>query len=325
MHRINFPKTALAAGLISVLGLSACNSSSDDDTVGSDEPAMFSLAVSDAPVDRADSVMVCFSGIELVGNGEGQQRFLIGDDAVAVEANDACVDDDGNVIANTRGVDLLTLQGADAESLIEEAELPAGSYGQLRLDIIEGSYVEVDGERHPLRIPSDQLRLDGPTLTAGGNFNYTLEFDLRRALRNPPGQDGYLLTPRGLRLVDNAEVGHLEGEIDEQLLIAEQCDVAPSDLRDPVAAVYLFPGSDLALSELAGNQDSDDDAYASIGVRFDNVDSYRFKIGFIEQGEYFAALTCDTEDDPETESEIEFLQGQNVTIEAGQTTSIRFE
>lgn len=321
MHTSKTHLTLIAPAITAALALTACDSSNSSDN----DMAQFSLAVSDSPVDRADAVVVCFSGIELVGNGMGNQRYLIGDDAVAVEANDACVDDSGNVIPNTRGVDLLTLQGADSEALIERAELPAGSYGQLRLDITDGGYVEVDGERHPIRIPSNQLRLDGPTLTAGGNFDYTLEFDLRRALRNPPGQDGYLLTPRGVRLVDNVDVGHLQGDVAEQLLINQNCDVAPSDLRDPVAAVYLFEGSDLELTDLQGNSDSDDDAYTSIAVRFDNVDSYEFKIGFIESAEYFAALTCDTNDDPEMATDLEFIQGQNVTIQSGSTTTIRFE
>ena len=312
----------LAAAVSGALLLSACNSS-DDDLVG-DDTARFSLAVSDSPVDNADVVMVCFSGIELVGNGIGNQRYEIGNDAVTVEANDECLDSDGNVIANTRGVDLLTLQGANAESLIEEAQLPAGSYGQLRLDIVDGSYVSANGEQHPVRVPSDQLRLDGPTLSAGGNFTYTLEFDLRRALRNPPGQPGYLLSPRGVRLVDNAQIGHLQGQVAEQLLLNNDCSVAPANTNEPVAAVYLFAGSDLELSELRGNSDGDDDPYASVAVRFDGVSEYPFEIGFIDQGEYFAALTCETADDPEEESDLVFIQGQNITISASETTTVTF-
>lgn len=321
---MNMSKSHLSLVAMTVVGgvtLSACDSSSSSDS----DTAQFSLAVSDSPVNRAETVMVCFNSIELVGNGMGSQRYVIGDDAVAVEANDACLDEDGNVIPNTRGIDLLTLQGADSEALIERAELPAGSYGQLRLDIAAGGYVEVDGDRHPIRIPSDQLRLDGPTLTAGGDFDYTLEFDLRRALRNPPGQDGYLLTPRGVRLVDNVQIGHLQGEVSEQFLINQSCEVAPSNPLDPVAAVYLFPGSDLELTDLQGNSDSEDDAYASAVVRYDNVDSYLFKIGFIESGDYFAALTCNTEDDPEEVTDLEFIQGQNVTIDSGSTANVRFE
>lgn len=320
------PSTAsiLATAISSALLLSACNSSDSDDTPPTADTAQFSLGVSDSPVDSAERVMVCFNSIELVGNGMGSQRFEIGSDEVMVEANDACLDDNGDVIANTRGIDLLTLQGATAEALIEQAQLPAGSYGQLRLDIAEGSYVTVDGEQHPLRVPSDQLRLDGPTLSAGGNFAYTLEFDLRRALINPQGLPGYTLTPRGVRLVDNTQIGHLEGEVAEMLLLNNDCSVAPADTQDPVAAVYLFEGSDLTLSELRGNTDSEDDAYTSVTVRYDGVSNYPFEIGFIDQGDYFAALTCDTDDTPEDDNEIVFIQGQNIRISAGDTASIRF-
>ena len=326
MIRLDKPLTQtcrlVAAAVGGALVLSACNSS-DNDFVG-DDTAQFSLAVSDSPVDHADVVMVCFSGVELVGNGFGNQRYEIGDDSVAVEANDECRDENGNVIANTRGIDLLTLQGANAESLIEEAQVPAGSYGQLRLDIVEGSYVRVNGEQHSVRVPSDQLRLDGPTLSAGGSFAYTLEFDLRRALRNPPGQPGYLLSPRGVRLVDNAQIGHLQGQVAEQLLLNHDCNVAPANTNEPVAAVYLFAGSDFELSELRGNSDGDEDPYASVTVRYDGVSEYPFEIGFVDQGEYFAALTCDTTDDPEEENDLVFIQGQNITISASETTTVTF-
>jgi len=309
----------MTAALVSISLLTACGGGSS----GELEPQMasFSLGVSDAPVNGAKAVMVCFSEIELTGNGVGSQSFTIGDDDVAAEANDNCRDGQGNLLPNTRGIDLLLLDGAKSEALITGAEFEAGNYGQLRLEIAEGSYVELeDGLREPLRVPSNELKLGGVTLSAGGTFNYTLEFDLRKAMVNPPGQDGYLLKPTGLCLVDNSEVGHLEGQVDEGLLITNSCTVAPADASLPVATVYLYQGADRPLAEFSDNGGNNTyQPYASTNVYFDGVSEYNYSIGFVEADMYTAALSCDVADDPELVDTIEFLQAQNVTIAASAT------
>lgn len=315
--KLNRIMQAAAIAALSVTALAACNSSSSDDT------AMFSLGVSDAPVDQAARVLVCFSSVELVGNGLSAQRFQVGGDNGAVAANDLCLDNSGNPIPNTKGVDLLTLQGAAAEDLVSGAEVPAGNYGQLRLDISPGSEIELaDGTIRSLRIPSDQLRLDGVTLTANQTFNYTLEFDLRRAVVAPPGLAHYLLTPRGLRLVNNAEVGHLESQVAETLLLENGCNVTPDDLDTPVAAVYLYSGHDVAFEDMGDNSDDEKGPYASAAVYFDGAASYDFAIGYIEQGNYTAAVTCNTNDDPEVATDLEFFYGENIQIEANVTLNI---
>lgn len=316
--KLNRMMQATAVAALTVGTLAACDSSSSDDNT-----AIFNLAVSDAPVDAAERVLVCFSSVQLVGNGEGSQRFDVGGDNGAVPANDLCVDDSGNPIPNTRGVDLLTLQGANAESLVVGAEVPAGTYGQMRLDIAEGSEIELsDGTIHQLRVPSNQLRLDGPTLTANQTFDYTLEFDLRKAVVAPPGLPHYLLKPRGLRLVDNAEVGHLEGQVAEALLLENECAVAPEDLTMPVAAVYLYGGHDVAFEDMSDNSDDENGPYASTAVFFDGASGYSFAIGFIQAGEYTIAVTCDTEDDPEEETELNFFHSENIDIEQGVTLEL---
>ncbi|RUO31120.1 DUF4382 domain-containing protein [Aliidiomarina soli] len=305
----------IAASL--ALALTACDSSSTDDT------ATFSFAVSDAPVDAANAVLVCFDGVELVGNGLPPQEFDIGSSDAAVPANDLCLDETGNVIPGTVGIDLLTLQGANADSLVSNAQVPAGEYGQLRLNFVSaGSYVELtDGSKQALDVPSNQLRLDGVTLTANQTFNYTLEFDLRRALVAPPGLPNYLLKPRGLRLVDDSAVGHIAGELDEMLLIEHDCSVAPSDNEQAVAGVYLYPGHDLATADMFDNSD-ERSAYASTAVYFDGATSYPFAIGFIEAGQYTLGLTCESSDDPDVEEALTFVHAQNVTIDEGQTLDV---
>lgn len=319
-------KPLLPIALLSLAGLTACGGS--DDVQVSAQTAVFSFGVSDAPVTEAAKVVVCFSGIELVGNGLQPQRFTLGSGQFTSEANDLCRTASGTVIPNTRGIDLLTLQGANSEALIRSAVVPAGQYGQLRLDIAEGSYVErLDGSRVSLRVPSNQLRLNGPVLSAGGNFNYTLEFDLRKALvdANPagvstPNNQNYLLKPTGLRLVDNSQVGHLQGNVAEGFLIDNQCPVNPADDRAAVAAVYLYAGASRPLADLSDNGGNKlYQPYASTAVFFKNDETrYHYSIGFVEAGSYTVAITCDLDDQPEAADDIVFITSKNITIEARQ-------
>lgn len=307
------------AALACCFVLAGCNSDSTSD----DSTATFSFAVSDAAVDSAAQVMVCFSGVELVGNDIPPQQFTVGGEGGAVAPNDRCLDNTGNPIPNTIGVNLLSLQGANAEALVSGAEVPAGNYGQMRLEFSEaGSFIELDdGTKRPLDVPSGKLRLDGVTLTANQTFNYTLEFDLRRAVIAPPGRNSYLLKPRGLRLVNNALVGHIEGEVAESLLMNSLCSVAPEDISVPVAAVYIYQGHDLTQDNLTDNNESES-SYASISVFFDGASTYPFEIGYIEAGDYSIALTCDTNDDPEAVDDLTFEYVENITIEANSTLAI---
>jgi hypothetical protein len=298
-----FAFTALTSALL----LNGCGSSDEPET------AIFSLAVSDAPVDSADAVWACFAAIELLGNGQGSQVFTIGEHTNAIASNDVCKDSSGATIANTRGINLLTLTGSDSENILTGVVVEAGTYNQIRLVMADGSYVQVGETQIPLSVPSNVLKFDGVTLSAGGQANYTVEFDLRQALVNPVGQAGYFLKPRGVRLVDNALIGHLEGTVAEALLITNECAVAPNDISTPVAAVYLYAGHDLAVADLADIGGSESiEPYAVTGVYFDNVSVYEFSVGFVDQGNYTVAWTCQIDDNAEADDLIEFIG----TIEA---------
>lgn len=314
----------ISAGTIALALLTACGGSGDSDPVA--ETARFSLAVSDAPVDSADEVWACFSAVELKGNGESDLVFEIGGDSNTIETNDVCKDANGDTIANTRGINLLEFTGSDSINLLSGATVPAGTYSQLRLIMADGSYVVQGNTNVELAVPSNELKFDSLTLDANSNANYTIEFDLRKALVNPVGQDRYLLKPRGVRLVDNQEIGHIEGTVAEALLINNQCTVAPADATTPVAVVYLYPGQDLELATLADVGGSEaNESYAVAPVLYDGVSAYNFEIGFVAAGDYVAALTCNTEDDPETDDDISFLSGINATVAAGEeVTTVDF-
>lgn len=314
--------TTVAAALAATTLVTACGSSDDEPNT-----AMFTLGVSDAPVDAADEVWACFHSIELVGNSEGNQTFTIGEDTNTIEANDVCTDANGDVIANTRGINLLEFTGSASENLLSGVEVPAGNYSQLRLEMAEGSYVLVGEERIPLSVPSNELKFDSFTLDAGGNVAYTVEFDLRQALVNPVGQAGYFLKPRGVRIVDNMTIGHVEGSIAEALLIENECTVAPADISTPVATVYFYQGADLDAATLADFGGSEEEEpYTATTAYFDGATAYNFEVGYLASGDYTAAWSCTTEDDPEADDVIDFISTQNVTIGTeGETTTVTFE
>lgn len=305
-----------------VLGLAACGGSSSNEE--EQQMARFSLAVSDAPVDAADAVVACFNAIELVGNGQGTQTFTIGESDNTVVSNDLCKDENGDAIPNTYGVDLMSYTGSDSASLIEGIEVEPGTYGQLRLVMAEGSYVQVGEQQLPLQVPSNELKFDSLTLDVNGNAAYTVEFDLRQAMVDPVGIDGYFLKPRGVRLVNNLAIGHIEGSLAEELLITNSCTVAPSDVSEPVAVVYLYEGSDLEIATLAdvGGAETHQ-PYAVAAVYFDGVSAYTFSAGYVAAADYSAAWSCQTDDDPEADDDLTFNGIVNVSVDGdGAVTAV---
>lgn len=312
---------------ITLATLTACGGSdSDNSNSPSSQSATLSVGLSDAPIDNADSVVACFTAIEAVG-GSAPTSFEVGTDVEVPAENDLCRDDNGDVISNTIGIDLTEFTGNEQAEFLNQAKLEPGEYGQLRLVMGEGSYAEVDIDgsgtvnQVPIRVPSNELKLDGFVADAGSNLSFTIEFDLRQAMTNPVGQEGFILKPRGVRLVDNSTVGHIEGSVAESLLLnQESCSVAPDELTTPVAYVYLYEGQIGDLSALADNGGSEaEQPYASSAVYFDGAASYDYEIGFVAAGDYTAALTCDGNDDPEADDDINFFHDRAVTVEESST------
>ncbi len=321
-------KLSLALILPTVL-ITACNSGSSE---GPDP--VFSLAVSDAPVNELSSVVACFNQIQLKRSDSagGDLVFTVGADNNTIAANDLCVDGNNRVIPNTVGINLLEYTGSDSIDLLDGVSIEAGAYSQLRLVMSEGSYgIEADsGEKVPVSVPSNQLKLDGFTATQGGVIDFTVEFDLRKGMTNPVGQDDYFLKPRGVRLVDNSEAGHITGTVSETLLsdnAGEGCVVTPPDLTTNVATVYLYEGTDLEIGSLTDNGGAGaNQPLTSTGVTYDGVQTYSFEIGFVNAGGYTIALSCDTEDEPEVDDDVDFVQAENVTVTEGNTSSqVSFE
>jgi len=307
------------AMLVVVLStLSACGGGSDSDEVESlpesPETSTFSLAVSDAPVDYASEVVVYFDQIELTGNGEAKV-FDVRDE------ND-----------EPKKIDLLTLGGDSFEQILGETEIPAGDYGQLRLTVTDESYIVMDDGTFPLTVPGSELKLDGFTAQPGVEEAYTVEFDLRRSLVDPQGQQSVFLKPRGVRLVSNDNVGTITGIVSEVLITAPECSVKMDAAQGN--AVYLYEGHNLEMAVLGDDADSQgtDTEIRPVSVTdviYDDADrNHHFNIGFVPSGEYTMAFTClALYDEPETDEDQNFLiqVTQEVTVESQNNVEVTIE
>ena len=288
----------LVGVILAALMLGGCNG--DGDAWGS-----LSLGVTDAPVDSASRVLVEVTGVELVHQ----------DGTVETFAFDA-----------PRRIDLLSLQGGAAELLLDAVAVPAGHYESVRLSVNaartgSSSFIEYeDGSVHPLFVPSGSeagLRLvSGFDVPAGGAADFTIDFDLRRAVVRPPGlAPDHILRP-ALRLVDNTEIGSIAGRVAESL-------VFPADASDCTAAVYVFSGANVEPTDVAG--EAGPLLTAAVALE-EPTGEYRYRAAFLAVGDYTVAFTCDAEDDlADSEDGIGFVGGtKSVTVVAGGESVVNF-
>jgi hypothetical protein len=263
-----------------------------------------SLGITDAPVDDASAVVVKFTAIELKPEGGN---------AITIPLDPA------------PSIDLLELAGGDSRDLLKDREVPAGRYEWVRLSIdaqqnTPTSYIDLsDGQRFPLYVPSGSetgLKLiRGFTVAAGSTSAFTIDFDLRKSVIAPPGRaPNYILKPV-LRVVDNLRVGSLAGTVAPALLLA---GCTPQ--------VYVFAGASVIPDDLDIAETPDVDPLVTAAVALDAASGeYRFRIGFLEAGDYTAAFTCDGAlDMPEGEEPLVFVGTRNFAIVANQSTAISF-
>jgi len=290
-----------------VLGLSAfvLVACGGGDGGGGPEPTgKVNLSITDAPVDDASSVVVQFSGVAF--KREGATAEVVQD-----------------LTSSPRQLDLLQYQQGRAALLLDGVTLPAGRYEWIRLIVdnqpnVRDSYIVLTtGEECELRVPSGAesgLKLNrGFNLPADGSAALTIDFDLRKSIHAPPGQkgttesctQGYLMRPT-LRVVDDADVGAIAGEVDSALVTAE-C----------LPSVYIFSGADVVPDDLEdGEVAADVDPLVVAPVSVVNGDvAYRYHAAFLPPGAYTAAFTCG-DDDPTTDDVLTFLPPQNVTVQA---------
>lgn len=273
---------------------------------GSDGPpapttAKVSFSVTDAPVDDADAVVITVDKVVLRRDGA---------DDVVVDRFSIPALNLSNV--DTFTIDLLDYRNGERLLVVNDLEVPAGSYSQLVLQVVDNninaSYVDEVGTglRKPIKQPSGDLKLGGFTVAAGGVYAYTLDFDLRKAMTYNPGnngngQDRYILKPRGVRLVDQALAVSLSGRVDSALFNAATTTCA-SKLDPKIGnAVYLYPGTGLAPASLVDVYDPDIttgvpagavNPFAAANIYQGGDGVWRYNFGYVPAGNYTLAFSC---------------------------------
>lgn len=274
---------------------------------GGDSPAgngRVDLSVTDAPIDDASSVVVQFRSVAF--KREGDAAELVRD-----------------LSPSPRQLDLLEYQEGRAALLLDGVTLPSGRYEWIRLIVdnetnVRDSYIVLtNGQECELRVPSGAesgLKLNrGFELPADGSAALTIDFDLRKSIHAPPGQQGstpdctqaYLMRPT-LRVVDDANVGAIAGTIDSEL-VTEDC----------LPKVYVFSGSGITpddLEEAAAAGDVDPLLVAGVGIENGST-SYRYRAAFLPPGPYTVAFTCG-DDDPTDDDVLTFATPRAVTVQA---------
>jgi len=283
--------------------LSACGSHSDSTaTAGRNGPlpGTLTINITDAPVDNVQEVWVQFTGISIKPAGG--------------EVIDFTFDTEKNI-------NLLALQGTLSTFLIDKAVIPSGHYNWVRLNVSaeddgnNDTYIKLnDGSVHELWIPSNRQSglkiVTGFDVAPSGSLDLMLDFDLRKSIiLNRNGR--YKLRPT-LRMVKTRNTGNIRGIIDSTLLTAANCsDTDPSTGN----AVYLYTGTDITPNDVNTTSPGPLTS-ARIKLNKDNG-NYRYIIGYVPEGEYTLAFTCQADlDDPDVIDDIVFGFTSSITVTA---------
>lgn len=307
---------------IAALCIGGC-SGGGGESLGASATGELSLALTDASVDSVESIVVQFTGVTLKPQGGPAIDIPLSDaDAKPVE------------------IDMLELTNGTYADLFRDAEVPAGVYSWIRLNVLadesnpNDSHVAAqDGGQYELRIPSSSengLRFVSPfTITADQKTELLLDWDMRAALIEPPGQGGtYMLRP-AFRLIDMTQYGTVTGTVASNLIDAAGC------LNDVIIgggnAVYVYAAADLA--EIDGTTSAPNDIGGSERAPVATAmvelgpNGYAYQLLLSAPGEYRLAYTCAGEaDDVETDDEIELiLHPDTIVIDHGDTHTVDFQ
>lgn len=247
-------------------------------------PGSLNLNLTDAPVDGATSVVVAFTGIDL-------QRA----DGTAISID----------FPATKSIDLLALQNGATGALTQGAAVPAGDYQWMRLKVLADkntqneSYITLTtGAQYPLYIPSGAetgLKLVRPfTVAQGSATSLIIDFNLRKSVTAPAGQDpNYILRP-ALQLMDQLQVGKITANIDLAALTTAQLG-AGAPISSCKAGLYLFSGAAATPDDQDGDttDDGGSDPVVYQPVVYDGTNTkVSITIPFVAIGSYTVAATC---------------------------------
>jgi len=292
-----------------MMSLTACGGG---DTASSEQnpTGTINIGLTDASVDDVSEVWVEFTGVMIKPQSGDEMEFAFD---------------------SPKSINLLEFQNGETAELLPDTQVPVGPYNWIRLgvsaefdNVLDSYALRVDGTQVELRIPSGSqngLKLvSGFTITQDQSTNIVLDWDLRKALSDPPGQPGMHLRP-ALRVTNMAAFGTLRGTVDFALVDDDSCSNNLTD--DTGNAVYIYQGEVADPVDIRG---ADTDPLVTSTVSIGTDDVYRYEVSYLSVGEYSAAFTCQASDDePEAENDIAFpVVATGVMIVNGETTMLDF-
>lgn len=197
----------------------------------------------------------------------GRLRLVLTDaplDALSLDVTISRVDvvpengDPFTIVDVPQAFDLLTL--AAAETLLGEAELPAGIYGQIRLIVTQAS-ITTDEGTFDVFVPSGMLTgiklVHQFEISPDTILTLILDFDAGHSIiQTPPGSDNYLLKPV-IHVIPQNIAGYATGTIQPAgALPTAEVKLVDPDTGDTVASTLPNPETGaFTLVALAGTYD----------------------------------------------------------------------
>ncbi len=258
-----------------------------------------------------------------------------------------------------RQVDLMQYQDSNAETIISEQTIAPGDYAMClyakdgrQLNDTTLSYVEkTDGTVKGLVVnskgscygtkpdTSDQGRLKfsqkGQYVQVHtGHNSYVVEFNLRKGLADPTGQDHMNMNSNAVSLVNASEAGHIGGAVSSvqyDACVTDSNSLNADNGVEAVHAVYLYAGEmdDSTMGDLGAPAEFNTPvAIADVNENIDELGNvtYDYEFGYIGPGTYSIGYTCTASiDAPDTHETFEdgFLIHEHYTpveVFAGELT-----
>lgn len=267
----------------------------------SSRPTTLTLAVADAPVDGATSVVIEFTGVQIQGASDAPQEF------------DFPVPQD---------VDFLQLHDDEFNVLLDNIGFAPGDYQGITLlvDMGKSSITLSDGSVHPLTLTGSSqtdIKLASRfTVTPGEQAIFTVDFDLRKSITLASG--AYELTPF-LRLIDNQQSGAVEGLVSNAYVIGSTAITDPA--CSPVA--YIYAGANVVPVDL--NPTAKVQPVTTAAVTLNSFfGDYEYDFDFMDPGTYTVALACAAGDDPAAADALTFSPTQTAIATADNLTEVDF-
>jgi hypothetical protein len=205
------------------------------------------------------------------------------------------------------------------------------------------SYIKLlSGQQFPLWIPSGSetgLKLNRPfTVAQGSVTRLIIDFDLRKSITAPPGQDpNYIMRPT-LRLLDQLQVGKIAATVNLAGLATAQLGAGAATSACK-GGLYVFSGATATPDDQDGDSTDGADPLVYQPLVYDGVNpTVTINLPFVEVGSYSIAATCNFDVDVADTNDYNpsAVQGtpgfqtmhwttiQNVAVSANNTTTISF-